>query len=264
MSAQPAMSANPSPEPQPLLVYGVVRAPGDRDDRDARGDLDDLDGNAAELVSAADIAAVVCAVAPDVVRVRRADLLAYHSVLDALAARGPVVPVRFGSVLPGRDAVAEFLAQHCEQLTAALDRLTGRRQYNLRVSYVEEVVLAELVAEDPEIRDLRARIASVPDDASYPDRVRLGELVARSLENWSERDAEALLAAVEPDVVAYQVRSAPSATQVLDVALLVDDARAEQVVDHLEELARQNHETLRMRLVGPLAAHDFAEETPWD
>jgi hypothetical protein len=253
MSTELAAAVDPAAGPQPLLVYGVVRS-GTGADR--------LDGLAAELVAAGDLAAVVGEVEPGR-RVRRADLLEYNSVLDTLAGRGPVVPVRFGSVLPDREAVAEFLAHQRDQLTAALDRLTGRRQYNLRVTYVEEVVLAELVAEDPEIRELRARTAAAPEAASYADRVRLGELVARALENWSVQDGQALLARIVPDVAAYRVRSTSSATQVLDVALLVDDARAEEVVDRLEDLARENRESLRMRLVGPLAAHDFAEDGGW-
>ncbi|GAA3677018.1 GvpL/GvpF family gas vesicle protein [Nocardioides ginsengisoli] len=255
MSAELATAVDPAAGPQPLLVYGVVRSADTGADR--------LDGLAAELVDAGGLAAVVGEVDPGRMRVRRADLLEYNSVLDTLAGRGPVVPVRFGSVLPDREAVAEFLTQQRDQLAAALDHLTGRRQYNLRVSYVEEVVLAELVAEDPEIRELRARTVAAPGPASYGDRVRLGELVARALENWSVQDGQALLARIAPDVAAYRVRSTSSATQVLDVALLIDDARAEEVVDRLEDLAREHRDSLRMRLVGPLAAHDFAKDAGW-
>lgn len=256
MDAAAVLSAPPAE----LLVYGVVRTPRPEDGAAAEVTVE---GHAVEVVASGPVSAVVSTLAAERTRARRADLLAYHAVLDALAARGALAPVRFGTVLPDRAAVGEFLARERERLLAVLDHLEGRRQYNLRVGYVEEAVLADLVAGDREIRELRDRTRDLPEEASYPDRIRLGELVTHALEARSAQDAQALLAAVVPHVVEHRLRSDPSATQVLDVALLVDDEHASALVDRLEELARVNHEQLRLRLVGPLAAHDFAEGAAW-
>lgn len=243
----------------PLLLYGVVRAPG----RSGGADLDDLATGAVAVVVHEAVAAVVASTVPGPGRARRADLMAYHAVLDALAQRGPVAPVRFGTVLPDRAAVVDLLAQHGGWLAATLDRLTGCHQFNLRATYVEGAVLAEIVAERPEVRALRERTRALPELASYRDRIRLGELVGHELERRSAQDARQLLAAVTTGVTDYHVRSAPAGTQVLDLALLVDDARATDVLDRLEDVAQRNHERLRMRLVGPLPAHDFTGEPAW-
>ncbi len=55
----------------------------------------------------------------------------------------------------------------------------------------------------------------------------------------------------------------PSATQVLDAALLVDDAREDELVGALEDLAEAVHGRIRMRLLGPLAPYVFAGEAGW-
>lgn len=236
-----------------LFVYGILPA-------DAVGPdgLTGVDEGPVHLVSGGRVAAAVARIGLDRRPSRRRDLLSYHAVLDALAESGPVAPVRFGSVLPDAEAlVEELLVPQEEGLVQLLERLRGRRQFNLRATYHEDVVLAELVHTDPEIRALRQRTRDLPEDASYPDRVRLGELVARELEARGADDAAMLLDVVLPHAVEYVVRADPGGGQVLDVALLVDEERTAAFERALEELAEAVHERIGLRLVGPVAAYDF-------
>jgi len=235
-----------------LFVYGVVPA-----DADPPTALTGLDDGAVELVRAGRVAAAVCWIDLERPSGHRADLLGYHAVLDALSEAGPVAPVRFGSVLPDVAAVMDFLHPQEEGFVQLLAELQGRWQFNLRATYLEDVVLSELVADDPEIRELRERTRGLPEDASYVDRVRLGELVARELEGRSARDAELLMDVVLSHTAGHVLRSAPGAVQVLDVALLVDASHSEEFERALEELAEAVHERIRMRLVGPMAPYDF-------
>lgn len=188
----------------------------------------------------------------------KAELLAFQSVLDSLAAEGPVAPVQFGTILPDAVAVAEFLEDRRDELERVLGVLRGRRQYNLRAKYVEDVVLEEVVTVVSEIRELRERTRDVPEDASYGDRVRLGELVVHELERRSADDAAMLGDSVYPHAAAHLDRSTSSPSTVLDVALLIDEARGQELVSALEELAEAVHERIRLELIGPMAPYDFA------
>ena len=100
------------------------------------------------------VAAIVTRVDPSDRLGRGADLLAYNSVLDALAARsGPVAPVRFGSVLADVDAVrAEFLAPDEQFFTQVLDSLTGREQFMFAAEYVEERLSSKSVHASTEFK----------------------------------------------------------------------------------------------------------------
>lgn len=235
-----------------LWMYGVV--PGGLASPDEVG----VDGEPIEVVRAGDVAAVVSWMNLDRPPGRKAELLAYHGVLDVLARSGPVAPVRFGTVMADREAVVEFLEVQEGELGEVLALLEGRRQFNLRAKYVEDAVLAELVTLDPEIRDLHERTREMPEDASYPDRVRLGELVVRGLEQRGAEDAALLLDTVLPRVVEHVDRTASNPSVVLDVALLVDESQGDELVQVLEGLAEAVHERIRLELVGPMAPYDFA------
>jgi hypothetical protein len=238
-----------------VLVYGVLPA-GTAPPEGLTG----LDGEPVRIVAGGRLAAAVADLELERPPGRRKELLAYHAVVDALAERGPVAPIRFGSVLEDEEAVVhDLLLAREATLARLLEDLRGRRQFNLRATYVEEVVLAEIVATNPEVRQLRERTRDLPEEASYRERVRLGELVARELEQLAADDAAMLLDAVLPYAVGHVVRSRPGGPDVLDVALLVDEARAGALEEHLEALAEAVHERIRLRLVGPVAAYDFAD-----
>ena len=137
------------PEQTGYYVYGVVRAGAGRVPTDLVG----VDQAPVRTVEHGAIAAVVAEIGIERPPGRRADLVAHSEVLDALAASGVVVPVQFGSVLADRESVvAELLEPDAGYFAALLDELSGRAQYNLRATYHEPVVLAEIVAANPDDR----------------------------------------------------------------------------------------------------------------
>jgi Gas vesicle synthesis protein GvpL/GvpF len=64
---------------------------------------------------------------------------------------------------------------------------------------------------------------------------------------------------VLPLVEGYVLRPVSGLERVLDVALLVDPARRDELENRLERLAEEVHGRMRLRLLGPTAAYDFAE-----
>ena len=80
-----------------------------------------------------------------------------------------------GSVVDGERAVVEeLLAPQQEHFLEMLDQVAGRVQFTLRAHYVLDTVLAEIVAADPEIAQLRRETADLPEDATHFKRIRLG------------------------------------------------------------------------------------------
>lgn len=238
-------------------VYGVVPAGADLPP------VQGIDDAPVELVDYDDIAAVVAEITLDRPPGRRAELMAHTAVVDALAAGGQVMPVQFGSIVDDRESVRQLLEAEHDRFADALARLAGCRQLNLRATYVEEQVLAELVRERPEIAELRRRTRDLPEGAVHPDLVRLGELVAHALDHKRDVDAPLVMAAVEPRVVAQRPRRGGGVEHLLDVALLVADDQVAGLEDDLEALAEAIHERIRLRLVGPVAPYDFVGEDAW-
>ena len=183
---------------------------------------------------------------------RRADLLAHSHVVDRLAEAGPVMPVRFGSVLADRESVvADVLAADHDHFVALLEDVRGKVQLNLRASYQRDQVLAEVVQSHPEIAELRRRTKDLPEGTMHPDLVRLGELVSHAMEARRVEDAEDVLDVVRPLVVAEAPRTGGGLDHVVSVALLVESEGVAELEERLEELAEAVHERIRLQLTGP-------------
>lgn len=236
------------------FVYGIVAV-----DTAFPDDLTGLDGEPVRRFACGRVAAVVTRVALERPPGRGADLLAYNSVLDALAQDGgQVVPVQFGSVLPDETSVVDGLLAPDERYFAELlAELEGRRQFVFQADFDEDVVLREIVESDPEIAELRALTKDLPEDAAYGQRVRLGELVAAAVEARRGEDAGRLLDDVLPVTDAHVLRPVSGLQRVVDAAFLVPDTRRGEFENRLEALAEEQHGRMRLRLMGPTAPYDF-------
>jgi hypothetical protein len=238
-------------------VYAVVPVGADVtgilgvDDRDVR------------LVEAGEVAVVVSDLDLDRPPARRKELLAHSRVVDALAAAGPVVPVRFGSVVLDDAAAVEDTVADDPDLADLLRRLATVVQLNLRATYAEEHVLAEVVESDPVVADLRERTRDLPPGTMHPDLVRLGERVSHALDGMREHDRAHLLEQVTPLAEAVNARPTGGTDGLLDAALLIDREHLVAVEERLEELAEAVHPRVRLRLVGPVPPYDFVEDRSW-
>lgn len=240
-------------------VYGVVPARGV-----GRRALSGIDAAEVQYVEYADVAAAVAEISLERPPGRRAELMAHSAVIEALSEQGPVVPVQFGSVMADVESVVgDLLTQDHDFYVDLLERLRGVHQFRLQGTYVQDQVLSEVVQQRPDIADLRRRTRDLPEGTMHPALVRLGELVSGAMEVRREEDTDMILEVVEPLVVAARSRRSGGVDALLDVALLVEDARAAEFEAELETLAEALHERVRLSLSGPMAPFDFVEGEPW-
>lgn len=213
------------------------------------------------LVPYGDVAALVSEYDRDRPAGTRGDLLGHETLLDTLALQGPALPMRFGAVLSDTDAVVEeLLAPYHEHFAAVLAELEGHIQYTIKGRYVEEPVLAEVLAEEPEVARLRERTRQLPDDAGYYDRIRLGELVVHALARKREADGQLLAETLGMYASAVSVHEPGGEQEIANTAFLVPHGRREAFENAVEDLARQWAGRVRVRLLGPLAPYDFVGE----
>ncbi|GEL23412.1 gas vesicle protein [Pseudonocardia sulfidoxydans NBRC 16205] len=234
-------------------VYGLVAAGADLPD----GLVGLGPSGEVRTVEHDGVAALVGDVPSDRPLGTRDDLMAHEAVVDKVAAATTVLPMRFPAVVEDDQVVDELLAPHRDRFLRALDALDGLVQYSLKGRYVQEVLVQEIVEEEPAVADLQERIRGVPEDASYYDRVKLGEIVARAMEQRRDVDARDVLERIGP--FAEQVSSSTPAQpdDVVEAAFLVARDKAEEFEREVEELGGDTHEWLRLRLLGPLAPYDF-------
>lgn len=192
----------------------------------------------------------------------REDLLAHERVLDSMAEHTTVLPMRFGAVVRDADAVVgELLKPHREHFGFVLSELDGMVQFTVRGRYVDEAHLREVVADQPEVRELRESLQGVAEDAGHAERVRLGELVSNAVTQKRQTDAEALAEVVAPYVAASTAHEVGGQDDAVHVAFLVDRRRRRDEFERaVDELGQRWVNRIQLRLLGPLAPYDFVPD----
>ncbi|WP_327584088.1 GvpL/GvpF family gas vesicle protein [Nonomuraea sp. NBC_00507] len=189
----------------------------------------------------------------------RDDLLSHERVLEDLARRRvPVLPFRFGAAMTGPQEISEeLLAANQDAFLADLEQIRGRVELVVKGRYENDSAYLEVLREEPAVLELRERIRGVPEESSYDERLRLGEVIARAMARKQAGDSDRLTAALSP--YAEQVAPRPPAREdeVANLAFLVEQGQEDGFEQAIEELGRQWAGRVRLRLVGPLPPYDF-------
>ncbi|TDC24833.1 GvpL/GvpF family gas vesicle protein [Streptomyces sp. 8K308] len=236
-------------------VYAVTPAPPPELPKDVVGVGDPP--RAVRVVREGELAAVVSECPPGT-RPRRRDLFAHQRVLTMVAAAGPVLPLRFGSVCPDDDAVRDTLAEHAAFFRDQLESVVGRAEYNVKAIHREEVVLRTLLAEDARIRELNQ--ATRVRGGAHRDRLELGQLLAEGVYRRREQDARAVTEALGPYAERVH-RGVAGADRVLNLSLLVGREEAAGLLAAIEA-QREDNPQLELRVTGPLPPYSFVRTPP--
>jgi hypothetical protein len=255
MAARSSTQTASEPQQKAIYVYGIL--PGDVElDSDARG-VGDPPG-AVRLIRHRDLTALVSDV--DVSRPlgQPGDLRAHKDLLDACAADVPVLPLRFGAVVSGEDAVAdELLETHHDEFASALQELEDQAEYVVKGRYVEQAILEEILSENRQAARLRDAIRGANPDATRDARIQLGEIINNAVTEKREHDTRVVGDAMAAYTVASVVREPTHERDAVHVAFLVKTDAVEDMEQVLGKLAAAWDGRVDMRLTGPMAAYDF-------
>jgi hypothetical protein len=258
----------PRPSGNGAYLYAVVRRPG-RKRAPPPGEGIGDPPLAVELVIHREVAAVVSLVprraggdteesTRQKVRAMRRDMLAHTDVLNRLLESTTLLPVRFGVVLPDEQAVVDTLLepQH-DVLVAHLERLEGAVEISLKANYKEELVLREVVREQPHLSRQSARAGG--GTSALADRIDLGKQVAAAVEAKRDRDGRWLLEQLSPLARDVTVAEPASELMVLNASFLVDREALDQFDRRLNKTSRDTTPRMRLTCVGPLPPYSFVD-----
>ncbi|WP_067864053.1 GvpL/GvpF family gas vesicle protein [Nocardia shimofusensis] len=238
-----------------VYVYGIV--PGDVEPEDSASGVGDPPSEVS-VVRHGDIAALVSEIpvgrplgTPD-------DLTAHARLLDGSAAVAPVLPLRFGAVMTDADAVEkELLADNEDSLRAAMTELEGRAQFVIKGRYVEKAILRELIAGNAEAERLREAIRDKSEDATRNERIALGEMIGKAIEQRRAADTERVIGELDDLDPMVNRRQPTHEEDAVHIAVLIELARQGDLEQTLTELAQEWDGRVELSLLGPMAAYDF-------
>jgi hypothetical protein len=219
------------------------------------------DGARIERVDAGDLALLVSRVRPDQLRIDEDDLSengrlatlarGHDAVIRSAAGIGPVLPLRFGTVVPDEDAARRLLAEHAEAARAQLRRIGDCREWGVKL--------------------VRRLDEPVPAGPRPVDRQEVSgiDYLARRRQALHDRDAADRAAAEAAELLEDALRphareslrrgGSPGSSLLLDLAFLVPPEGETAFLAAAAELREQlQPDGLEIEVSGPWPSYSFA------
>jgi hypothetical protein len=248
---------------QNTWVYGVVPAGASLEEIERRSDhLPEV-----WVVEMGDLAAIVGEAPENDGKQIRDQALGHAQVLEAAAADATVIPMRFGTIVPGGDEAvgSDLLEARGGEIKRLLDKLKDQVQMTVKAYYEEQVLLREIIESEPQIAQLREATRRGSEVETRDAKVQLGELLNTAVQQRRERDASDILEQLKPISTAATVEEIEKEYMILNAPFLVARDRLEEFEENVEKLAEERRERMHFVLLGPMPAYNFldVEEPAW-
>ncbi len=245
---------DPGTEREKAYVYAVIAG--------ARGQTYGnfgIDGSNVYCIPAGRVAAVVSHVGAGRVRPERSHLAAHQEVLKKLMAETTPLPMSFGIIADGPEAVRKMLLRNQQALLEQLHRVAGKVEMGLRVTWDVPNIFEYFVNTHPELRRARDRLLGGPREPTQDDKIEVGRMFDRLL----NEDREAHVDRVEEILSRYGTEIKPlkcrNERDVMSLACLVAREATPRFEAGIFEVAKHFDNNFALDYNGPWAPHNFVE-----
>jgi hypothetical protein len=188
----------------------------------------------------------------------------HQTVMEHVARRIAVVPVRFGTIYLKRAGVEGMLDENVIELIQILERLRGCEEWGVNVFCDQSILMASITSVSPVLRELSEKAAQASPGQSYLMQKKIDTLKVDESRNALGRIIEEIEKALSDEsddakrLRVLKVEATEHGELRAKFAFLVKKAEFEKFRDAAERLA-QEHQTagVRLELTGPWPAYNF-------
>jgi hypothetical protein len=220
-----------------------------------------VEGGEVYCVTAGDITAAVSRVSRARLRPERKHLLAHQAVLRRLMEQRTVLPAAFGLVARNDEAVRDRLVENGALFREQLERVAGKVELGLRVSWNAPDLIEYFVATHPELGAARERLRN-QTDVGREELIAVGKLFERLREAARETHSERVVAALQEPGIELKLHPPRGEREVMNLSCLVPRERLNTFEKAFEAAAAGFDDHFTFELNGPWAPHSFTELKP--
>ena len=188
----------------------------------------------------------------------------HETVVEYVAKRTSVVPLRFGTIYLEREGIQQMLVGRSRELEDIIDHLRGREEWGVNVYCDRAVLLSSITSVSPVLRDLVQRAEQASPGQSYLMLKKIETLKvdeARTAVNRIVEQIEEKLKVQTDDarrLRILKVETTEHGELKAKFAFLVKRSAFEEFRDAAERLAQEHQAAgVRLELTGPWPVYNF-------
>jgi hypothetical protein len=239
------------------ILYALCRADDIRPDNSVRG----LESAPVYTIDQSGIRAIVSDTLSVRLRPDRRNISAHQRVLKSLTTETTVLPMRFGVLARDAGAVERLLETNMESINEHFERLNGRVEMGLRVSWDVTNIYEHFVTLHPTLAAGRDQIWSQHsgNNARREEKIQLGNMY-EALRTADRQDAaekvKDILFDYCDDITENPVKREKD---VINLACLIERNKLDDFVNGVFEASKVFDSSYIFDYTGPWAPHNFIE-----
>jgi len=194
-------------------------------------------------------------------------VLSHEKVIElSMDKFGTVLPFRFNTIIEAKDEqevdqhVMNWLKDDHGILTEKLEKIKGKAEYGVQISWDVEVISSEIMREDTEFQSLAKEIEKMPDGLAYMNRQKLESLLKKRLENEADTYFKKFFSAIKgyvDDLKIEKTKREPEPRQmIMNLSCLASDG-AKALAEELGKIDKL--EGFSVHFTGPWPPYSFVE-----
>lgn len=248
------MTAETSPN-QGRYLYAIVEGESSQ-----TNGLVGIAGGDVYTISSDGVSAVVSDVANQKIRPERRHLAAHQRVLKQLMTESTPLPMSFGTIADGPDAIQRILSLNQEAFQEGLERVRGKVEMGLRVTWDVPNIFDYFVNTHPALRSARDRYFGTPDrEPTREEKIEVGRMFDRMLNQDREDHTQDVVDVLSRQCVAIRQNKCRTEREVMNLACLVAREAEAQFEDGILQAAGLFDNDFALDYNGPWAPHNFVE-----
>lgn len=202
------------------------------------------------------VGAVVSDIQSPRVRPERRHLMAHRAVLAHLLEQGTVLPMRFGTIATSAASVRALLRANAPAIEEQLQRVRGRVEMGLRVSWEVGNIYEYFVSMHPVLREMRDRVLE-QSEAAREEKIELGRMFDRLVQEERERHTQRVIEVLNDYCEEVVANPAKNEKEVMNLACLVEKERRSEFEKGVFEASKRFDNDFLFDYNGPWAPHNF-------
>ena len=179
----------------------------------------------------------------------RNDMIAHERVLEAIMKKHTLLPVRFGVIAENAEGVKCVLRQGYSDFVELLDKVEGKKELSVSVSFNKEDIYKDLLEKYENIRILKEKIAKLPRETVHNQHMAIGKMIAACLDKEKELHKKVFLDVLSPLAVDVKNNGIYDELMILNSAFFIAKEMEAEFNQKVEELDKIYGGKLRFKLI---------------
>ena len=235
-------------------VYGVVEAK----EQTTFGKIGiGGEGEQVYMVKYLDIAAVVSKTSVYIFDPTRENALAHEHVIETVMKNYTIIPMSFGTVFRTDEDIREVLRSIYASLKDVLDKMEGRMEFGLKVTWDRDRIIEELKREDEEIHKFHVELTKKHLQSTYFARMQLGRMIDKALAERAAGFVREIYDGLRSVCVASRDNKPIGDKMIMNAAFLIEQPREAEFDAAVNRVAKKFGERLNFKYTGPWPPYNF-------